>query len=57
MDALERALIVAEIARLQKRDSEAHIKSIYVELTPDERAARQNRDARIAALRLQLAEL
>jgi hypothetical protein len=56
-DDLERALIVAEIAELQKCDSEAHIKAIYVELTPDDRAAGQNRERRLAALRLQLAEI
>jgi hypothetical protein len=53
-DQLERALLVAEITELQKQQSEAHIKAIYVGSTGDERATRQVRDARIRSLRLQL---
>jgi hypothetical protein len=56
-DQLERALLVAEIAELQKQDSEAHINTIYLGLTREEQAARHKRGARIASLRLQLAEL
>jgi hypothetical protein len=56
-DQLERALLVAEITELQKQDSEAHINTIYLGLTGEEQAARQKRGARIASLRLQLAEL
>ena len=56
-EQLERALLVAEITELQKQQSEAHIRDIYVGLTRDGEAAWHTRDRRIAALRLQLAEL
>jgi hypothetical protein len=56
-DQLERALLVAEITKLQKQQSEAHIRDIYVGLTRDGQAAWQKRDARIISLRLQLAEI
>jgi len=56
-DQLERALLVSEITELQKQDSEAHINTIYLGLTGEAQAARQKRGARIASLRLQLAEL
>jgi hypothetical protein len=56
-DQLERALLIAEIAELQKQHSEAHINAIYVGWTAEEQAARWKRDDRIASLRLQLAAL
>ena len=56
-DQLERALLVAEVTELQKQQSEAHIRDIYVGLTRDEQAAWHKRDARITSLRLQLAEI
>ena len=45
-EQLERALLVAEITELQKQQSEAHIRDIYVGLTLDGQAAWQKRDAR-----------
>jgi hypothetical protein len=54
-DQLERALLVAEITELQKQQSEAHISEIYVGLTSEGQAAQHKRNARIRALRLELA--
>jgi hypothetical protein len=56
-DPLERALLIAEIAELEKRHSEANINAIYVGWTREEEAARHKRAARIASLELQLAAL
>ena len=56
-DQLERALLVAEIAELQKQHSEAHINAIYLGWTHEGEAERRKRDARIDSLRLQLAAL
>jgi hypothetical protein len=56
-EQLDLALLVAEITELRKQQSEAHISEIYVGLTREGQAARQKRDARIRALRLQLATL
>jgi hypothetical protein len=56
-DPLERALLVAEIAQLEKQHSEANIKAIYVGWTREEEAARNKRDARLSTLRLQLTAL
>ena len=56
-DPLERALLVAEIAQLEKQHSEAHIKAIYVGWTREEEAARNKRDAQLAMLHRQLTRL
>jgi hypothetical protein len=56
-DPLERALLIAEIAELEKRHSEAKINAIYVGWTSEEEAARHKRAARIASLQIQLAGL
>ncbi|HZS99541.1 MAG TPA: hypothetical protein VFA40_22330 [Terriglobales bacterium] len=56
-DHLERARLVAEITELQKQQSEAHIRAIYVDSTGGERVARRMRDARITSLQLQVAEI
>jgi hypothetical protein len=56
-DQLERAPLVAEITQLQKQQSEAHIRDIYVGLTRDRQAVWQKREGRITSLGLQLAEI
>jgi len=56
-DPLERALLVAEIAQLEKQHSEAHIKAIYVGWTREEEAARNKRDTRLALLHRELTGL
>lgn len=56
-DQLERALIGAEISRIQKQQSEANINAIYLGFTADDLAASRYRDDRIAELRHQLNEL
>ncbi len=56
-DQLEHALMVAEIAELQKQQSEARITALYVGLTAEERGAWVKRDDRIASLRGQLEAL
>ena len=56
-DPLERALLVAEIAQLEKQHSEAHIKAIYVGWTREEESVRRKRDARLALLHRELTGL
>jgi hypothetical protein len=52
----KRATILAEIADLEKQNSEANISAIYVGWTSDEDAARDKRHARLAVLHRQLAD-
>jgi hypothetical protein len=54
---LERAVLGAEIAELQKEQSEANINALYTGWTREEESARHKRNARIAFLRLQLPAL
>ena len=51
---LERALILAEITRLHKQESEANINAIYLGTTADDRLASKFRNDRIAELHRQL---
>jgi hypothetical protein len=52
----KRAMILTEIAELQKQNSEANITAIYVGWTAEEDAARNKRDARLSLLHRQLTE-
>jgi hypothetical protein len=53
----KRAIILAEIAELQKENSEANITAIYVGWSSEEDAARNKRDARLSLLHRQLADV
>jgi hypothetical protein len=55
-DHSKRATLLAEIAELQKLNSEANITAIYVGWTAEEEAARNKRDARLSLLHRQLTE-
>jgi succinyl-CoA synthetase alpha subunit len=52
----KRAMILTEIAELQKQNSEANITAIYVGWTAAGDAARNKRDARLSLLHRQLTE-
>jgi hypothetical protein len=56
-DHSKRAAILAEIAELEKQNSEANITAIYVGWTSEEDAARDKRHARLAFLHRQLADV
>jgi hypothetical protein len=51
------AAILAEIAELEKQNSEANITAIYVGWTPKEDAARNKRDVRLSLLHRQLTDV
>ena len=51
---LERARILAEIARLYRQKSEANINAIYLGITADDRVVNKFRNDRIAELHRQL---
>jgi len=55
-DHSKRAAILAEMAELQKQNSEANITAIYVGWTAEQDAAPNKRDARLSLLHRQLTE-
>jgi hypothetical protein len=55
-DHSKRTTILAEIAELQKQNSEANITAIYLGWTAEEDGARNKRDARLSLLHRQLTE-